>query len=151
MFGVYSQVLLACPNLFRFTLEFTEDNDQHISSLITATETHRQLRQLVLRPSSPATIELIDGLLSFVPNLDYLSLIANHRQPSCIPIATFVSVLEHRVPRLARIRVHLTLPDELCRNIRVHTTYPLFKDLELHPTTESIVGNIRRGSIVDDR
>ena len=131
---VYSQVLLACPNLFRFTLELTRDNNEHIRSLFATTKTHLQLRQLILRPSSPITIELIDALLSFVPNLDYLSLKANHRQSSCIPVPTFVSVLEHRVPRLARVRIHLTLPDELCSSIRVHTTYPLFKDLELHST-----------------
>ena len=144
---VYSQVLVACPNLFRLRLELGGDYKQHASSLIDAPRTHLRLRQLILVPSSSILSALIDALLAFVPHLEYFSLKANHRQPSCLPINTLASILEQRASRLTRIRIHLTLPDELCRNGRMHTDYRLFKHFKLHsrldqPSTVLIVAKL---------
>jgi hypothetical protein len=128
---VYTQILAACPNLIRFKMELSGGNNQEQISISNSDQKHSTLRYLALRSSNPITCELMDSILSFVPNLEHFLLRTIHQRPSYVPIDTLASIFQDRTPRLHRININLTLPESLCCPKKINNKYFLFKSYQI--------------------
>jgi len=130
---VYTQILDTCPNLIRFKIELSGGTSQEKFSLLNSNKKYSNLQYLALRSSNPITCEFIDTLLSFVPNLQHFLLHANHQKPSYIPLDTFASIFQDRLPKLNCINIDISLPENLCCQENINTKYLLFKSYKIQP------------------
>ena len=139
---VYQQILEACPNLVRLKMEFIGGHNQEKLSISDSDKQHSNLQYLSFHCSIAITCELIDAILSFVPNLQQFSLNATYRQPSHIPLDALAVILQNRIPSLTRINLDITLPKSLCHEEKLNTNYLLFKSYEIRSSRLIIVGSL---------
>jgi len=130
---VYTQILDTCPNLIRLKILLGGGTNQEKLLECNSNKKHPTLQYLIFYPSGPIICEFIDSILSFVSNLSYFSLNANHQRPSYVSLNTLASILECRTPKLNRINIDITLPDSLCCKEQIHTNYLLFKSYKIQP------------------
>ncbi|CAF3600158.1 unnamed protein product [Adineta steineri] len=144
---VYTQILHNCPNLIRLKIELSGGNNQENLPLCNTNEIHSNLRYLTFYSSNSITCELIDSILSFVPNLTQFLLRSNHQPPNHISVNKLASILESRTSKLNRINIDITVPDDLCCKEVIDTKYLLFKSYKIQsklnrPTKLLIVDSV---------
>ncbi|CAF0861641.1 unnamed protein product [Adineta steineri] len=139
---VYPQILYACPSLDKFSLEFTP----HFTTppKVFFDSSHTSLRQLKLRLNCTtfSYCQIIDLLLSLVPNLIYLSIRGSLSDANNIDIDSLAIILYDRVPKLNKFFLKMAVQESLINTQQddnyenIQQLHPLFQYIIIDPSTQ---------------
>lgn len=145
---VYKQILDSCPNLIRLKIQITGGTiDDGGFSLSDICVKHSLLQSLTLHSVKSISCELIDWILSFVPNLTELMIHVTDQRTSYIPLNRLASIFRDRTSRLNQLKIDVTIPESLCAKDKLNSNYPLFQlsriqSAPLRPSRLIILGSI---------
>ena len=145
---VYKQILDSCPNLIRLKIQITGGTiDEEVFSLSDTYAKHSTLQSLTLHSVKSISCELIDWILSFVPDLTELMVNVTDQRTSYIPLNRLASIFRDRTLRLNQLKIDITIPDSLCSEEKLNNNYPLFQfsriqSTFLRPSRLIILGSI---------
>jgi hypothetical protein len=140
---VYNQILHVCPSLVHFKLEFAK----HFVRLpeICTDCPHLSLRRfnLCLNRTTLPCCQIIDWLVSVVPNLTYFRVQGSPFNANCININSLGAILRHRLLKLRQFHLEMTIAEFVALNIsdndnqKTRKLHPLFNYIQMYPSTEN--------------
>ena len=133
-----ARLLSLCPNLNRLSIKFfaktTIDFDIFKQWLPTS---HKNLRTLILDSVDQMSIETIDSILAFIPNITCLSIISPGYRRNKIEIKHIALTLHRRLPGLRQFYTSIWCDDLVWNSMYTNSTeamrslHPLFKQTHL--------------------
>ncbi|CAF1016669.1 unnamed protein product [Rotaria sp. Silwood1] len=142
IFTKYSEdivsLLFLCPNLNQLSIKYF-DNAKIDSNIFRewSLMPHKNLHTLIFDSVDQMSIETIDSILAFVPNVTYLSIISPRCNTNKIHIERIAYILHRHLPSLHQFYTSiwlddLPLSDNYSVNIEaIEWLHPLFKQIKL--------------------
>jgi hypothetical protein len=151
---VYRQILHTCPSLVHFKLQFAK----HFIRLpeICSDCPHLSLRQfdLYLNRTTLSCCQIIDWLVSAVPNLTFFRVQGSPFDANCINIDSLGAILRHRLSKLRQFHLKMAIVEFVALDIsnndnkNIRKIHPLFNYIQMYPSTENAPARLIIDSII---
>lgn len=140
---IYDQILYACPSLVHFKLEFTKNFFRPLETY--PSSPHLSLRQLdlYLNRTTLSCCQIIDWLLSVVPNLTSFCVRGSPFDANNINIDSLAIILHQRLSKLRQFHLDMAIVEFLAlkisddENQRTQKLHPLFNSINIYPSTNN--------------
>ena len=140
---VYSQILHSCPSLVQFKLEFTKHFVRPPETCPNSPHSSLRRFDLYLNHTTLSCSEIIDWLLSIVPNLTSFCVRGSPSDANNINIDSLAAILNHRLSNLRQFHLEMAVAEFVLSNMlddkdqRTQNLHPLFNTIKAHPSTEN--------------
>lgn len=140
---VYAQILHSCSSLVQLRLEFIRYFARPPEAFQEPFHTSLRRFDLTLNSITFSCCQIIDLLLSLVPNLTYFSVKGSSSDANYIHIDSLAVILEQRLPKLRQFFLDMTVQESLVGTIvndnrqKAHQLHPLFNYIKIYLSTKN--------------
>jgi hypothetical protein len=141
---VYTQILHSCSSLVRLRLEFMRYFARPPEAFQEPLHTSLRRFDLSLNSTTFSCCQIIDLLLSLVPNLTYFSVKGSSSDANYINIDSLAIILHQRLPKLRQFYLDMPVQELLVDTIRndnrqkMYQLHPLFNYIKINRSTKNI-------------